>query len=129
MNKIRTSIVAGLAAALCAATAGQALAHHAVNAQYNTAKDVEITATLEKLDEVNPHTKWHVVVMNNGMPEEWLLEGQGPNVLRRLGLRIKEDIIPGESYGFVILPSFSGARIGYLKAIIVKGKRYQVQQL
>jgi hypothetical protein len=128
MNAIRTSMLAAGLAALCAA-AVPAWAHHSVNAQYDTSKDVPMTATLKKLHEVNPHTKWEVVVMNNGVAENWLLEGQGPNVLRRLGLRIKEDIKPGVTYGFVILPSWSGAHMGYLKAIIVNGKRYQVQQL
>jgi hypothetical protein len=127
MNAIRTSIIAAAMAALCAAA--PAAAHHSVNAQYDVSKDVQKTATLKKLHEVNPHTKWEVVVMNNGVAENWLLEGQGPAVLRRLGLKIKEDIKPGETYDFVILPSLSGAHVGYVKAIIVKGKRYQVQQL
>jgi hypothetical protein len=126
----KLAVAAALAATLVCAAGAPAFAHHAVNAQYDTSKDVEMTAVLERLEDVSPHNLWHVVVKNSsGVAEQWVLEGQGPNVLRRMGIKVKEDIKAGTTYGFVFSPAFSNARIGYIKAIIINGKKYQIQQL
>ncbi|MET0212605.1 MAG: DUF6152 family protein, partial [Vicinamibacterales bacterium] len=55
----------GLAAAIgFVLAAGPALAHHAVAAQYDMNKPIEITGSLKKMEFINPHSMLHLEVTN-----------------------------------------------------------------
>ena len=93
-------------------------------------KFVTVTATLAEFREINPHTRWSIVIKggpHNG--ERWELEGVSPNVLRRQGVKIKEDIKVGDTYVFEYSPPLNGAKTGLLTAMDIKGKHYIYNKL
>ena len=113
---------AAFVATLGVATA--ALAHHAVNAQFDIDKEKSITGTMAKLDNVQPHSYWYFIVQKPGAaPEKWAIEGPSPGNLRRAGLRMKEDVQVGKSFTVYFNPSRDGSRTGYLRGVSVAGKR------
>src|SRR5262245_51878414 len=81
------------------------MAHHSVNAEFDTTKELTITGVLTKVDNVNPHSWWHVDVKGeNGTVTQWKLESVGPGGLVRQGLRLKDDLKMGQEYTFKISP-------------------------
>ena len=113
---------AATAAALGLATA--ALAHHAVNAQFDIDKEKSITGTMAKLDNVQPHSYWYFIVpAAGGAPAKWAIEGPSPGNLRRAGLRMKEDVQVGKPFTVFFNPSRDGSNTGYLRGVVVGGKR------
>ncbi|HLG59776.1 MAG TPA: DUF6152 family protein [Vicinamibacterales bacterium] len=62
------------------------LAHHS-GAMFDTAKVVELKATVKELQWSNPHIWIQVVADENGTTKEWSLEGGSPNTLSRRGWR------------------------------------------
>src|SRR5687768_16708837 len=62
------------------------LAHHS-GAMFDTAKVVELKATVKELQWSNPHIWIQVVADENGAMKEWSLEGGSPNTLSRRGWR------------------------------------------
>ena len=110
------------------------MAHHSVNAEFDTTKEFTITGVLTKVDNVNPHSWWHVDVKGeNGTITQWKLESVGPGGLVRQGLRLKDDLKMGQEYTFKISPGWkddpSGTKIGFMKTITVDGKLYKMTEL
>ena len=62
------------------------LAHHS-GAMFDTAKVVEMKATVKELQWSNPHIWIQVVADESGTMKEWSLEGGSPNTLSRRGWR------------------------------------------
>jgi hypothetical protein len=110
-----------------------AVAHHSANAQFDTKQDLSITGVVTKVENINPHSWWHVDVKGaDGKVTKWRLESLSPNGLIRQGLRVKTDIKVGEAYQFRIAPAWKdpeGERMGFMKAITVNGKEYVVVEL
>jgi len=110
-----------------------ALAHHSANAQFDTKQDLTITGIVTKVENINPHSWWHVDVKGpDGKVTSWKLESLSPNGLIRQGLKVKSDIKIGESYTFRISPAWKdpeGSKLGFMKAITVNGKEYVVIEL
>jgi hypothetical protein len=105
-------------------------AHHSAAAQFDTTQEFILTGVLTELQEINPHSIWHVDVKGeDGKATSWKLEGVNPNTLRRLGLSIKNDLKIGGTYSFTCAPSRDGSRYVFLKAITVNGKVFQMVQL
>ena len=105
-------------------------AHHSAAAQFDTTQEFVLTGVLTELQEINPHSIWHVDVKGeDGKVTAWKLEGVSPNTLRRLGLSIKNDLKIGGTYSFTCAPSRDGSKYVFLKAITVNGKTYQMIQL
>ncbi len=112
------------------AVAAPAIAHHSANAQFDTSKEFVLTGVLTELEEVNPHSRWHVdVKAADGTVTSWILEGVTPNSLRRAGLRVKDDLKIGGTYSFTVAPSKDGSPMAFLKAITVNGRLVQMVQL
>ena len=112
------------------AVAAPAGAHHSANAQFDTSKEFVLTGVLTQLEEVNPHSRWHVdVTAADGTVTSWNLEGVSPNGLRRAGVRIKDDLKIGGTYSFTVAPSKDGSHLAFLKAITVNGRLVQMVQL
>ena len=108
----------------------QAIAHHSANSQFDTSQEFVLTGVLTELDDVNPHSVWHVdVKAADGTVASWRLEGVSPNSLRRLGLSIKNDLKFGGTYSFTCAPSRDGSKSAFLKAVTVNGKLFQMVQL
>jgi hypothetical protein len=111
-----------------------AMAHHSVNAEFDTTKELTFTGVLTKIDNVNPHSWWYVdVKADDGKVTNWKLESVGPGGLVRQGLRLKDDLKMGQEYTFKVSPGWkddpSGAKIGFMKTITVNGKLYTMTPL
>jgi hypothetical protein len=62
------------------------VAHHALQAEFDTAKRGEFTGVLTKFALINPHVRWYFDVAKNGGVEKWELIGAGPQALRENGM-------------------------------------------
>ena len=72
--------------ALCLA-ARPAVAHHALQAEFDTAKRGEFTGTLTKFAMINPHVRWFFEVKKaDGTTAKWEITGAGPQALRSNGM-------------------------------------------
>ena len=66
--------------------ASSASAHHALQAQFNTLKPLELKGTLARVDWVNPHALIYLDATDeNGKVEKWIAETNSPNTLSRQG--------------------------------------------
>jgi hypothetical protein len=64
-----------------------AVAHHALQAEFDTAKRGEFTGTLTKFAMINPHVRWFFDVKKaDGTVEKWEITGAGPQALRQNGM-------------------------------------------
>ena len=100
-------------------------AHHAVNAQFDVSQEIKVTGTLVKLEHINPHSYWTFMLNNptTGKAEEWSFGGGAPALLRRAGLKVKEDIKIGDKYVFAYNPSRNGSNTGFLRVLWIGEKR------
>ena len=72
--------------ALCLTTK-PALAHHALQSEFDTSKRGEFTGVLTKFALVNPHVRWFFDVKKpDGTMAKWELTGAGPQPLRANGM-------------------------------------------
>src|SRR5437879_11980584 len=70
---------------LLAATS--AMAHHAVQAQYDFDQPIEFTGVLVKMEWINPHSMMHLEVTNkDGSKALWLFQTTAAGALRQRGL-------------------------------------------
>ena len=76
-----------LTALVFVAAAVPALAHHAVQAQFDFDKPIQVKGTLAKIEWVNPHSYFYFDVTDaKGVVKQWAFETTGPGGLRRAGL-------------------------------------------
>jgi len=74
------------AAALIAAGARTASAHHSFAAEFDANAPVSLHGTITKMEWINPHSWIHMDVKNpDGTVTEWMIEGGTPNTLFRRG--------------------------------------------
>src|SRR3954465_5270593 len=72
--------------AMCVA-AKPAVAHHALQAEFDTAKRGEFTGPLTKFAMINPHVRWFFDVKKaDGTVAKWEITGAGPQALRQNGM-------------------------------------------
>ena len=84
MSRKWWGVVAGLGFVLAAVPA---LAHHAVAAQYDMDKPIELTGTLKKMEFINPHSMLHLDVANaDGTKTTWVFQTTAVAALRQRGL-------------------------------------------
>jgi hypothetical protein len=96
--------------ALCL-SAKPAVAHHALQAEFDTAKRGEFTGTLTKLALINPHVRWFFDVKKaDGTVSKWEITGAGPQALRANGMvRI---FSVGQELKVVYAPARDGSNTG-----------------
>ena len=82
--------------------ASSASAHHALQAQFDTLKPLQLKGTLARIDWVNPHAYfWLDIKDESGEAKQWGCETVGPNALRQAGfLRGPASFRTGETYTF-----------------------------
>jgi hypothetical protein len=115
-----------LSAAIAAAAVlpvSQATAHHNANAVFDTTKRIEMTATLKELKNINPHARWFVEVTRDGKKEAWEFESVSPARLRASGIKVKEDLKPGKTFGFTVSPSRDGSNYAFINSMTIDGKK------
>jgi len=96
-----------VAVAACALGGSLAVqAHHSANAQYDLTKVVEMQGELLEFANINPHAYWYFNMPGpDGTVVKWSIESPGPAAWRRYGVRIKDDIKPGQVYKFKASPA------------------------
>jgi hypothetical protein len=83
-----------LGLALCA-VATIATAHHS-GAMFDQAKTITLAGTIKEYQFTNPHVWIELMVSDaKGKPVQWSIEGEGPQLMARLGLKPKA-LQPGQ---------------------------------
>ncbi len=120
-----------IAAALLAIAVSPSKAHHSANAQYDVAREVELTGELVRLRAVAPHTLWELGIKNaQGQVENWTFESASPAVLRRNGVQVREDVKVGDTFTVYFNPPRSPAqKMGFMRAVLIEGKKVSITQL
>ena len=84
---MRIRLVLGIVGIALGAAAGPAWAHHAFASEFDARKPVKFTATVTKMEWINPHAWMHVAVKKpDGTVENWMIEAGSPNSLFRQGI-------------------------------------------
>ncbi|HME99078.1 MAG TPA: DUF6152 family protein [Terriglobia bacterium] len=63
------------------------LAHHAISAEFDTAKPIKFEGTVKSVDWMNPHIYVNIEAVENGKSVVYSVEGGPPNALFRQGWR------------------------------------------
>jgi hypothetical protein len=84
-----------LAALAFIAAAIPVRAHHAFASEFDAKRPIKFTATVTKMEWINPHSWMHVEVKKpDGTVENWMIEAGSPNSLFRRGIN-KNTVKPG----------------------------------
>ncbi len=84
--KRNSLIVIGLCVGLLT-SAIPLLAHHAISAEFDTAKPIKFEGTVKSVDWMNPHIYVNIEAVENGKSVLYSVEGGPPNALFRQGWR------------------------------------------
>ncbi len=90
-----------------------ALAHHALETQFNTQKTITLTGAVKKIDWSNPHVRLYIeVVKDESKPVTWEVDMGSPNLQLMAGWRIdtyrRGDLVRVEAY-----PARNGSNLAY----------------
>jgi hypothetical protein len=92
-------------------TAIPALAHHALQAEFDTTKRGEFTGTLTRFALVNPHVRWFFDVKTaDGTMIKWEVSAAGAGPIRQAGLARAFKL--GDTYRVTYAPARNGANVG-----------------
>lgn len=109
-----------LAAGAMLLAAAPASAHHSF-AMFDPQHPVQVEGTVKSWEFTNPHSWLVLMVMRDGAPMEYNIEGASVNTLIRQGFG-PHTFVPGEKITVVISPLKSGADGGaFVKAIKADG--------
>jgi hypothetical protein len=109
---------AALAGAAMAASA--ASAHHSF-AMFDKDHPVEMQGTVKTWEFTNPHSWLVMMVMKDGKPIQYAVEGASVNTLIRQGFGV-HTFVPGEKINIVISPLKNGGNGGaFVKAVKADG--------
>jgi hypothetical protein len=103
-----------------------ALAHHAIAAQYDMDKPVEITGALKKMEFINPHSMLHLEVTNqDGTKTVWVFQTTNAGTLRTRGLARTGpgSLEPGATYTVKGFGARNGNPMGFLRTLVFPDKR------
>lgn len=121
-----TRSLAILAVAGLLAAALPAAAHHALAAQYDMDKPIEITGTLNKMEFINPHSMLHLDVKNgDGSVTTWVFQTTNAGTLRQRGLARSGpgSLQPGATYTVKGFAARNGNSMGVLRVLVFPDKR------
>jgi hypothetical protein len=92
-------------------------AHHSF-AMFDANQLVSIKGTVKEFQWTNPHSWLQLEVMNdNGVAEEWSLEGLSPNVLGRMGWK-RNSIATGDVVTVYFNPTRDGSHGGNMVKVV-----------
>lgn len=84
---MRIRLVLAIVGMALVSTAAPARAHHSFASEFDAQKPVKFTATVTKMEWINPHAWMHVAVKKpDGTVENWMIEAGSPNSLFRRGV-------------------------------------------
>jgi uncharacterized protein DUF6152 len=95
VNPMRVTHRLVCAGMMLAAAAAPVRAHHSFASEFDAKKPVRFTATIVKMEWINPHSWMHIEVKKpDGTVEAWMIEAGSPNSLFRRGIN-KNTVKPG----------------------------------
>jgi hypothetical protein len=103
-----------------------AMPHHAVAAQYDMNKPIEITGSLKKIEFINPHSMLHLDVPNpDGTTTTWVFALNSAGTLRQRGLVRSGpgSLEVGATYTVKGFPARSGNPMGFLRILVMPDGR------
>jgi hypothetical protein len=123
MSRRWWGVVAGAGLLLAAVPA---LAHHAIAAQYDMDKPVEMTGTLKKMEFINPHSMLHLEVANpDGTKTVWIFQTTAVAPLRQRGLARSGpgSLENGATYTVRGFAARNGNSMGFMRSLVFPDKR------
>jgi hypothetical protein len=88
-----------------------ALAHHALQAEFDTTKRGEFTGVLTRFALVNPHVRWFFDVKGpDGTISKWEVAAAGAGPIRQAGLARAFKL--GDTYRVTYAPARNGSNLG-----------------
>ena len=98
-------------------------AHHALAAQYDMDKPIEITGTLNKMEFINPHSMLHLDVKSpDGAVTTWVFQTTNAGSLRSRGLA-RNAMVQGASYTVKGFAARNGNPMGFLRVLVFPDKK------
>ena len=93
-----------------------AVAHHAIQAEYEMSKTGSFTGVMTRFAMINPHVRWFFEETKaDGTKAVWEMSGAGPGALRSAGLvRIFQ---VGSQYEVTFAPAKNGANVGRVRTM------------
>jgi len=119
----------GAAAALAVLLAIPVAAHHAVAAQYDMQKPIEVSGALKKMEFINPHSMLHIDVANpDGSTTTWVFQTTNAGTLRTRGLARSGpgSLEPGAKYTVKGYAARNGNPMGFLRTLVFPDGREMV---
>jgi hypothetical protein len=115
-SPIVTVVLAGTSLALAAPVA----AHHALEAMYDTSTELVITATLAKIDWINPHAwmRFDMPYPDGHLEKNVLVETLSVANLRQLGVD-KAALVLGGQYQITYYPTRDGSPGGFMTRMVL----------
>jgi hypothetical protein len=97
-------------------TAPSAVAHHAIQAEYEMSKTGSFTGVMTRFAMINPHCRWFFEETKaDGTKVTWEMSGAGPGALRAAGLVRIFQI--GKPYEVTFAPAKNGANVGRVRTM------------
>ena len=94
-----------------------ALAHHALQAEFDTAKRGEFTGVLTRFALINPHCRWFFDVKKpDGTIDKWEVSAAGAGPVRAAGLARAFKV--GETFRVTYAPARNGSNLGRVVDLI-----------
>jgi hypothetical protein len=114
--KLGSAYVLSLAILVSLVTAPAAIAHHAIQAEYEMDKTKSFTGVMTRFAMINPHCRWFFEETKaDGTKVAWEMSGAGPGALRAAGLvRIFRT---GQVYEVSFAPAKNGANVGRVRTM------------
>lgn len=107
---VLAAIVAGLA------MTQPAVAHHAIQAEYEMSETKGFTGVMTRFAMINPHCRWFFEETKaDGTKVTWEMSGAGPGALRAAGLVRIFQI--GSTYEVTFAPAKNGANVGRVRTM------------
>jgi hypothetical protein len=92
------------------------LAHHGLEAQFDTKKTITLIGVVSKIDWSNPHVRLYIEVKDEGIPMTWEVDMGSPNLQLMHGWKIdtykRGDHVRVEAY-----PARDGSNVGHGKKV------------
>jgi len=93
-------------------------AHHALVAQYDMDKPIEITGTLNKMEFINPHSMLHLDLKSpDGKLTTWVFQTTNAGSLRSRGLA-RNAMVQGATYTVKGFAARNGNPMGFLRVLV-----------
>ena len=109
------SVLAAVVLALL--TAPPAVAHHAIQAEYEMSETKGFTGVMTRFAMINPHCRWFLEETKvDGTKVTWEMSGAGPQALRAAGLVRIFQI--GQPYEVTFAPAKNGANVGRVRTMM-----------